>query len=110
MPRRRRYQHHFSVRVTTEELRALHARARTAQLSLARYLVEAGLSEERVLSPEERRQREAALFHVRKIGVNLNQIAHRLNGGVVVPPARLEAALVAVTQALAQFGGKDVGS
>lgn len=107
MARRRSYQHRFSVRVTTDELRQLHERAQAAHLSLARYVVEAGLAPERVPSPEERRQRELALFHVRKVGVNLNQIARRLNGEIVVPPERVETALAAATQALTQLAGKE---
>lgn len=44
MPRPGLYPHHFSVRVTADELRDLHARASTAGLSLARYPVEVGLA------------------------------------------------------------------
>jgi len=96
----------FTIRASAEERRQLRERARLAGLSLSRYVVEAGLALERVPSPEERRQRERALFHVRKVGVNLNQIARRLNGASVVPPERVEAALTATTEALAHLAGK----
>ncbi len=101
------YRCEFTIRASEEERRQLRERARTAGLSLSRYVVEAGLAEERVPSPEERRQRELALFHARKVGVNLNQIARRLNGEIVVPPERIEAALMATAQALARLAGKE---
>lgn len=99
MPKPLTYSRHFSVRVNDDELRVLHARATAAGLSLSRYIVEASLAEGRVPSPEERRQQEAALFHLRKAGVNLNQIAHRLNSGRLAAPAQFADALDAVTTA-----------
>jgi len=89
--------------VTDAELGELRARAGAAGLSVARYLVEAGLGEA-VMTPAERAARERALFHLRKVGVNLNQLARRLNGGRAVPPAALEAALAATADAATQLG------
>ena len=67
------------VRVTEQELMDLRIRAKENNLSLSRYLVEAGLVKDKVLTPKEREREERAIFHVRKIGVNLNQIARSLN-------------------------------
>jgi hypothetical protein len=100
-PRRLEYQHHVSVRVTAAELRQLRQRAGDAGLSLARYLVASGLQgAPPPLSAEERAQRQRAIFHARKIGVNLNQIAHRLNAEDEVAGDELAAALRETTEAL----------
>ena len=108
-PRRLEYDHHVSVRVTDAELRQLRQRAGDAGLSLARYLVASGLSgAPPPLSAEERAQRQRALFHARKIGVNLNQIAHRLNAEDDVAAAELAAALRASTEALRRLGETSV--
>ena len=107
MPRRNLYQHHFSVRVTKEELRELHARAAAASLSLARYLVEVGLASPCPPTVEERRERQQALFHVRKVGVNLNQLTRRLNSGTPVAADRLDDALEAVASAVRRLAGSE---
>ncbi len=104
MPRPLRYGCEFTIRATKEERERLLQRARAGGLSLSRYLVEAGLTTE-VPGPEERALRERALFHTRKIGVNLNQIAHKLNAEAVVPPAELRTALEATAQALTRLAG-----
>jgi len=109
MPRRREYDHHFSVRVTGAELRQLHTRAETSGLSLSRYLVEAGMRPGRVASVEERAQRQRAIFHARKIGVNLNQLAHRLHSDDRVSADEVRRALEASTEALAQLVGNRHG-
>ncbi len=106
MSRRREYAHHFSVRVTEAERRQLRQRAAMAGLSLSRYLVEAGLRNCPPPSAEERAQRQRAIFHAKKIGTNLNQIAHTMNADGVVPPAELREALLATAQALARLAGK----
>jgi hypothetical protein len=100
MPRRRAYETHFSVRVTRAELAALTARARANRLSLSRYLVEAGLGAPETLpDPALRQERERALFHLRKVGTNLNQLARRLNSGGPVATEQLAATLQAVRTA-----------
>jgi hypothetical protein len=75
----KRYNKPVIVRVTEQELMDLRIRAKENNLSLSRYLVEAGLAKDKVLTPKEREREERAIFHVRKIGVNLNQIARSLN-------------------------------
>lgn len=75
----KRYNKTVIVRVTEQELMDLRTRAKENNLSLSRYLVEAGLAKDKVLTPKEREREERAIFHVRKIGVNLNQIARSLN-------------------------------
>lgn len=106
MPRRLRYQRHFSVRVTEPELAQLQAKARRTGLSLSRYVVESGLRSAPPPSAQERAVLQRAIFHAKKIGTNLNQIAHQLNADGVVPPAELREALLATTQALARLAGK----
>jgi len=106
VPRSLRYSCAFTIRATKEERERLLQRARAARLSLSRYLVEAGLTTE-VPGPEERALRERALFHARKIGVNLNQIAHKLNAEAAVRPPELRTALEATTRALIRLAGKE---
>ena len=88
-------------------MRQLRARAAAAGLSLARYLVASGLGgAPPPLSAEERAQRQRAIFHARKIGVNLNQIAHRLNAEDDVAGDELVAALQASAEALRRLQGE----
>ena len=103
MGRRSRYPQHFSVRVTGDELRQLHTRASSAGLSLARYLVEAGLASDTPPAVEERRERQQALFYVRKVGVNLNQLTRRVNSGASVPVASLEETLRTTAAAIGRL-------
>jgi hypothetical protein len=91
--------------VSPTEKRALRERAQAAGLSLSRYLVEAALAPDRVPSPADRRRLERALFHLRKVGVNLNQVARKLNGGEAVPPPQLERALEATARAAEELRG-----
>ena len=94
MPRRKQFARHFSVRVTDDELRQLHRRATTAGLSLARYVVASALAGSPApLTSTERALRQRAIFHARKIGVNLNQIARQLNSGDPVSRDQLLEAL-----------------
>jgi len=102
------YQHRFSVRVTDAELRELQARATTAGLSLARYVVEVGLASANPPTIEERRERQQALFHVRKVGVNLNQLTRQLNSGTPVPASSLHEALRAVAAAVTRLAQREV--
>ena len=106
MPRRRTYAARLTVRVTEAERRRLRDRARDAGLSASRYLVEAGLAATDLPDPGERALLEATLFHLRKVGVNLNQIARHLNAGDRPPPAALARALEAADEALRRFTGR----
>jgi len=94
---RRLYVRQLTVRLAERELVTLRRHADQAGLSLSRYLVESGLRGCPPPSAEDRAQRQRAIFHAKKIGTNLNQIAHWLNGE----------ALVATTQALAQLTGRE---
>lgn len=106
MPRRRLCERQLTVRLGEQELVVLRRRAAGAGLSVSRYLVESGLRGCPPPSAEDRAQRQRAIFHAKKIGTNLNQIAHQLNADGVVPPAELQEALLATAQALARLGGK----
>jgi Bacterial mobilisation protein (MobC) len=77
----------FTVRTNDEKYRRLKALSVRTKMSLSRMLVEATLhcglkSPEQ--SYEEKRLNESMLFEVRKIGVNLNQIAHTLHSSKYV--------------------------
>jgi hypothetical protein len=110
MPRGREYTRRFSVRASEQELAQLRVRARRAGLSLSRYLVESGLALADAPTPEERRQRERALFHVRRVGLNLNQIARRLNSPLPVAEEELAETLAAVRAAVSDLaGGRGAG-
>lgn len=75
----KRYKKSMLVRATEQEVIDLRSRAEEKKLSLSRYLVECGLVKDKILSKEEREREEKAIYHVRKVGVNLNQIAYALN-------------------------------
>lgn len=75
----KRYNKTLVVRATEQELIDLRERAKANGLSLSRYLVKVGLAKDKILSPEEREREERAIFHLRKVGTNLNQIARALN-------------------------------
>jgi hypothetical protein len=104
MPRRHEYDLHISVRVTRAEWAILTARARAGGRSLSRYLAEAGLGGERPPDPALRAERERALFHLRKVGVNLNQLVRRLHSGGGAPAEHVAATLTAVTAAAERLG------
>lgn len=103
---RRIYVRQLTVRLAERELVTLRRHADQAGLSLSRYLVASGLQGCPSPSAEERAQRQRAIFHAKKIGTNLNQIAHQLNADGVVPPAELREALAATAQALARLAGR----
>jgi hypothetical protein len=72
----------ITVRPTDDELGLLHARAESfGYKSLSKYLIERGLKDGAMIQSVERERIERLLFEVRKIGVNINQIAHQMNGG-----------------------------
>jgi hypothetical protein len=116
-PRRRRrksYTAGLPVRGTPEEIAAIRANARRAHRSASRFLVELGTREDapdRLPSraPEDRAALEELTYQLRKVGVNLNQLAHRENsadvGGSALPPtdAELQEAARAVTEAVQQI-------
>ena len=72
----------ITVRPTDGELEQLHARAASfGYKSLSKYLIERGLKDGAMIQTPERERVERLLFEVRKIGVNINQIAHQMNSG-----------------------------
>ncbi len=81
-----RYPKMVTVRVSDSEHQQILERASRTRLSSSRFLVRAGLAQRfppirdrAVPSEEERRELEFLLFELRKIGVNLNQIARDTN-------------------------------
>lgn len=81
-----RYPKAITVRVTEEEHRQINEWSARASLSASRYLVRRGLSqrlpplrEAFPPKPEDRRQIELLAAELRRIGVNLNQLAKRSN-------------------------------
>lgn len=101
----------ITLHATEAEAQAIRRRARASGLSVSRYLVECALSDGRAPDPAAREQRERALFHLRKVGANLNQLAHGYNaakhGGAARPPAQsdVERAAGAVAAVVAELGG-----
>lgn len=94
-----RYPKMVTVRVTVEEHAEIKRRSALARLSDSRFLVRAGLSlkmppisDRPPPSDEERKDLEFLLYELRKIGVNLNQLAKAANVARLVrgtPPPRL---------------------
>jgi hypothetical protein len=79
-PRRRRK--NVPVRPTEDELATLHQRkAKFGYKSLSKYLIERGLRDGEMIAIMDRRKVDRLLFEVRKLGVNINQMARRLNEG-----------------------------
>lgn len=71
-----------TVRPTGDELKLLHERAASfGYKSLSKYLIERGMRDSVMIQSTERERIERLLFEVRKIGININQIAHRMNDG-----------------------------
>lgn len=102
----------FFVRATEEEAAKIRENAATARRPLSRFLAEAGVRTDGTALPdvdEMRQERaremdvlEALMFQLRKVGINLNQLAHRENsaylGGVALPPT--DAEIQEATQAI----------
>lgn len=82
------------VRCTEEERGSIHANAQQAGRSASRFLAELGALEPGAklrapLSPEQMEKLQTLTFHLRKVGINLNQLAHRENSaayGTADPP------------------------
>jgi hypothetical protein len=70
------------VRPTPEQLKLLHERkSRFGYKSLSKYLIERGLSAGEMVAVVDRSKIDRLLFEVRKLGVNIHRISHRLNEG-----------------------------
>ena len=102
----------FFVRATEEEAARIRENAATARRPLSRFLAEVGtradgkaLPDVDVLRQENAREMdvlEGLMFQLRKVGINLNQLAHRENsadlGGAALPPT--DAEIQEATQAI----------
>jgi len=80
--RERLYPTGFPIRCTHGEKREIYDRAKRANRSASRFLVELGTLEDGQLlapqpSPEELSVLEALSVQLRRVGTNLNQLAHR---------------------------------
>jgi hypothetical protein len=105
MARAKRYPKKILARATVDEHQRVVTRAKAADLSVSRFLIECALTVE-VASSEDRSQRERALREIRRVGNNLNQIAHQLNLQTgTVDHDEVERALIAVREALEMMGG-----
>jgi hypothetical protein len=81
------------VRAKPAERRAIKKRADAAKLSLSRYLVAHGLSDQPPPTPEEKEANRQLLFELKKAGNNLNQIAHAMHSSRLTstpPPSDYE--------------------
>ncbi|MGH2365749.1 MAG: plasmid mobilization protein [Chloroflexota bacterium] len=105
MSKHRGYHHQLTIRATKTERKHLGERAKAAQLSISRYLIETGLTSANPPTPESRAERERLVFQLRKVGVNLNQLARRANAGLPVPLERLERTLNATAAIMDQLQG-----
>lgn len=92
----------LGVRLTAGEAEALSEQAQTAQLSMGAYVRRRALGQ-RVRVAEERRLGAAELQELNRIGVNLNQIARRLNSGAARAPAGTRAAVERVGELVASL-------
>ena len=112
-----RYPVPIFVRATEDEARRITAAAEGAGRSASRYLAELGaLDEGARLAPAPTAEELAALsalrYELRKVGVNLNQLAHRENsadaGGAAEPPtdAELREATAAVRVAVERIAAR----
>lgn len=105
MTKHRGFEQRLTIRATRSEWERLSERAQAAQLSVSRYLIETGLTSANPPTPEGRAERERLLFQLRKVGVNLNQLARRANSGLPVPMDRLERTLNVAQTLMTQLQG-----
>ena len=73
------YPHHIPVRVSAAERTQLVAAARAAGMSLSRYIVQAITQNRYPPTIEERDELTALRVQLERVGINLNQVARRLN-------------------------------
>jgi len=105
MVRAKQYPKKILARATADEHQRVTIRAGAAGLSVSRFLIECALTVE-VASSEDRSQRERALREIRRVGNNLNQVAHQLNLQTgTVDHGEVERALIAVREVLELLGG-----
>jgi hypothetical protein len=103
---RRKFVSKILLRVTPAEHLAMKRRAAKHELSLSRFAVTSALQAQPPARKQEREQITQMLFELRKIGNNINQIAHALNSARLKsaappPAAEIQAALLSVSSFLA---------
>ena len=104
MARAKQYPKKILARATADEHQRVVTRAKAADLSVSRFLIECALTVE-VASSEDRSQRERALREIRRVGNNLNQVAHQLNLQTgTVDHDEIERTLIAVREVLETMG------
>jgi len=102
--RAKQYPKKILARATADEHQRVATRAKAAELSVSRFLIECALTVE-VSSSEDRSQRERALREIRRVGNNVNQIAHQLNMQTgTVDQAEVQRSLIAVREVLEMMG------
>jgi HEAT repeat protein len=104
MARAKQYPKKILALATADEHQPVATRAKAAELSVSRFLIECALTVE-VTSSEDRSQRERALREIRRVGNNLNQVAHQLNIQTgTVDHDEVERTLIAVCEVLGTMG------
>ena len=90
-----------TIRFTPRQWEQIHQRARDCGCAFGTYVRGAALG----TMPRERRRlrEERALYHLARIGNNLNQIARRLNSGIPVAESEIRTAMDRVNQLLEEF-------
>ncbi len=99
--RGRKFVSKILLRVTPSEHQAMKRRAAKHELSLSRYAVTSALERPMPARKQEREQITQMLFELRKVGNNINQIAHALNSARLKnaeapPTAEIQAAVLSV--------------
>jgi len=97
-----------SVRPTLEQLEQLHKRAASFGYgSLSKYLIERGLHEGEMIQSVDREKLERLLYEVRKVGVNINQIARQMHKGYGdYSQAHLDEAMQQVERVVGEIAGE----
>jgi hypothetical protein len=85
----------ITVRPTPAQLDTLNERAESfGYKSLSKYLIERGMREGAMIKSVDRERIERLLWEVRKVGVNINQVARELHRGYTgYPQSQLERAI-----------------
>lgn len=98
----------ISVRPTPKELAQLHERAASfGYASLSKYLIERGLRQGEMIASLEREKIERLLFEVRKVGININQIARQMHKGYrEYSQAYLDRAMQQVERIIGEIAGE----
>lgn len=101
----------ITVRPTEGELKILHLRAESfGYKSLSKYLIERGMREGQMIESTERERIERLLFEVRKVGVNVNQIARQMHKGYSeYSQAYIDRAMRQVERVVSEIAGEVSG-